>query len=267
MTLGGLTGLLNDFPGENTPALIARWDLGGQANLNELRVFSGNNGRDGRVFQHYDVYVTQAQPPTSGFTLLAEEVACAPFGSGNPAAPNDYVACLTSLKDSLGGPLASVVTGLEIHFYSVSNTARQFRDDWNAGNGDDRDDEAAAFESPLIFEVDAFYDPLCSTVSGLWISTMATCWRTRATTWCTVECGSADPVWNDHLVWNPGHQWSSGECDEFRAYPPLTDRDVPGDSSQWRRSGGEPVLAGAGSLYPPTRMISSDLPDIVHEQQ
>ncbi|MBE7487606.1 hypothetical protein HS121_05025 [bacterium] len=168
LTLGGLTGLLNDFPGENTPALIARWDLGGQANLNELRVFSGNNGRDGRVFQHYDVYVTQAQPPTSGFTLLAEEVACAPFGSGNPAAPNDYVACLTSLKDSLGGPLASVVTGLEIHFYSVSNTARQFRDDWNAGNGDDRDDEAAAFESPLIFEVDAFYDPLCSTVSGLW---------------------------------------------------------------------------------------------------
>ncbi len=167
-TLGGLTGLLNDFPGENVPALVARWDLGGQVDLNELRVFSGNNGRDGRVFHHYDVYVTQQTPPTSGFTLLANEVTPTAFGGANPASPNDYIASLTVLQDALGGKLASAVTGLEIHFYSVSNTARRFDDDWNAGNGDDRDGNAAAFESPLIFEVDADFDKLCSDVAGLW---------------------------------------------------------------------------------------------------
>ncbi|MCA9416012.1 MAG: hypothetical protein KC917_07070, partial [Candidatus Omnitrophica bacterium] len=154
--LNGLAGLLNDFPGENTPAGIARWDLGGPVDLSEIRVFSGNSGRDGRVFHHYDVYVTTETPPTSGYTLLAEEVTPEPFGTINSGT---YEACVTSLQNSVSGYLGEGITGLEIHFYAVDNTGGEFRDDWDPGNGDDRDGLTYAFVSPLIYEVDAYFTP------------------------------------------------------------------------------------------------------------
>ena len=132
--LGGLAGLLRDFPGENIPALTARWDLGGPSDLSEIRVFSGNADKDGRVFHHYDVYITSASPPTSGFFPLIEEVTPTSFGETNDGGLQNS---LTVVSDAEGGAMANGVTGLEIRFYSVSNTAGAFRDDWNGGNGDD----------------------------------------------------------------------------------------------------------------------------------
>lgn len=39
----------------------------------------------------------------------------------------------------------------------MSRTDSVFHDDWDACNGDDRDGAGAAFESPLVFEVDAYF--------------------------------------------------------------------------------------------------------------
>ena len=170
------TGLLNDFLGgpnpdqnENVPAAVARWYFDGAHNIAELRVYSSNTGgRDGRVFHHYDVAVTtDSDPIGAGYDVpLIQEVTPVPcvnpgeggFGLiGNPNPPGDYSASLSVVNDDANGPLAVDATGIQIIFYMVSNTAGQFRDDWMPGNGDDRDGQEPAFESPLIYEVDLFF--------------------------------------------------------------------------------------------------------------
>ncbi|MCA9412559.1 MAG: hypothetical protein KC944_15195 [Candidatus Omnitrophica bacterium] len=169
LDLGPLTGLLNDFLGgpepidnENVPAAVAEWYFSGPQDLYEIRVFSGNSGgRDGRIFHHYDVATTTSANPALGpFTPLIEEVipVSTGFGSvGNPNPPGLYEAALTVVNNDSDGPMISGVTGIQITFYMVSETSGAFRDDWDAGNGDDRDGAPPAFESPLIYEVDAFF--------------------------------------------------------------------------------------------------------------
>jgi hypothetical protein len=148
-----------DFPGENVPAWSGFWVLNGgvAVDLTELRVFSGNQGRDGRVFQHYDVFVTADPSPSaaSDWTLLIAEVTSAPFWTSN--AGGEIGATLTRVTNPAGGALAADITGLQLAFYAVSRTDRVFHDDWDACSGDDRDATDAAFESPLIYEVDAYF--------------------------------------------------------------------------------------------------------------
>lgn len=157
--LAALTGLLMDFPGENVPAWAGFWilDGGSAVDLSELRVFSGNEGKDGRVFHHVDIYVTDDPMPsaTSPWTLLMEEVAPAAFGTSN--ADGGIEATLTRITDPEGGNLATNVTGLKLAFYAVSRNDDTFHDDWDPCNGDDRDGAGATFQSPLIFEVDAYW--------------------------------------------------------------------------------------------------------------
>jgi hypothetical protein len=45
----GLTGLLADFPGSGSPAKRIRYTLAVPDDISEVRVFTGNSGRDGRV--------------------------------------------------------------------------------------------------------------------------------------------------------------------------------------------------------------------------
>jgi len=170
------SGLLNDFLGgpepyqnENVPAAVARWYFDGPHNLAELRVFSSNtDGRDGRVFHHYDVAITTDPDPIGAWydVPLIEEVTPVPglqpgwggFGLiANPHTPGTYAASLSVVNDDANGPLALDATGIQIIFYMVSNTEGAFRDDWTPYNGDDRDGQDPAFESPLIYEVDLFF--------------------------------------------------------------------------------------------------------------
>jgi hypothetical protein len=157
--LGPLTGLLMDYPGENVPAWSGFWvlDNGNLTDLTEIRLFSGNEGKGGRVFHHYDVYVTDDTLPsaTSPWTLLVEEVTSSPWGTSNAAGAIE--ASLTRVTKPEGGALATDVTGMRLDFYSVSLTDSVLHDDWDACNGDDRDGANAAVESPLIFEVDAYF--------------------------------------------------------------------------------------------------------------
>ena len=153
-------GLLRDYPGENTPAWSGLWSLNGgeSVDLTEIRVFSGNiPGKDGRVFHHYDLYTTDDPAPSgsSSWTLRLEEVLPADFGTDNSG--KEYAAALTVLTDYAGGTMIPGVTAIRIDFYSVSGMNSMFMDDWDDGNGDDRDNQAAAFESPLVYEVDAYF--------------------------------------------------------------------------------------------------------------
>jgi hypothetical protein len=177
--------LLNDFLGgldpvdnENVPAAVAEWYFAQPEDLYEIRVFSGNSGgRDGRIFHHYDVAVTtNANPPLGPFNTVIEEVIPVATGFGSVGNPNDamnpddgiYEASLSVVNDDTQGPLASGVTGIQITFYMVSETTGAFRDDWDTGNGDDRDGAPPAFESPLIYEVDAFFTPQGSSKVENW---------------------------------------------------------------------------------------------------
>jgi len=157
--LGAMTGLLADYPGQNTPAWSGFWLLAGgsPADLREVRVFSGNTGKDGRVFHHYDLYVTSDPAPSvsSAWTLLRQEVTSAAFGASN--ASHSIQAMLTRLSDPGGGNLATGITALRLDFHAVSRNDNLFHDDWDACNGDDCDGAGAAFQSPLIYEVDAYF--------------------------------------------------------------------------------------------------------------
>ena len=141
------------------PAWSGFWvlDGGNAVDLTELRVFSGNQGKDGRVFQHYDVFVTADPWPsaTSDWILLMAEVTSAPFWTSNTG--EEIGASLSRLTNPAGGALAADITGLQLAFYAVSRTDSVFHDDWDACSGDDRDATDAAFESPLIYEVDAYF--------------------------------------------------------------------------------------------------------------
>lgn len=153
--LGALTGLLNDFPGEGTPAWSGFWPLASPSDIAEIRVFSGNNGGDGRIYHNYDAYVTFDATPAAGSTWipLAKSVTPANFGVANTAGDD---ASLSVIQNDPLNKLAYGVTGLRIDFYAVSNTALRFQDQWNAGNANDADTFVAAFESPLIYEVDVY---------------------------------------------------------------------------------------------------------------
>lgn len=177
--LGTYTGLLDDFPGPNTPAWSGFWilDSGSAVDLREVRVFSGNSGKDGRVFHHYDVYVTDDVAPSasSAWRLVRDQVVPAPFGTSNSSGSHE--AALSRLTNPDGGALAGAVTALRVDFYSVSRTDKIFHDDWDACQGDDRDGAGAAFESPLIYELDAYFGaelaPVTLDVDSIVLSTVS----------------------------------------------------------------------------------------------
>lgn len=155
-SLGALTGLLRDFPGPETPAWSGFWTLPEPVSLQEIRVFSGNNGADGRIFHHYDVYTTDDPQPSvlSDWRLIASEVRSAEWLAENDGTQRAMLTAVTPTGESL----AESVTALRIDFYSVTDLTpgQPFIDQYNAGTLGDQDGAAAAFVSPLIFEVDAF---------------------------------------------------------------------------------------------------------------
>jgi hypothetical protein len=56
LLVSGLTGLLKDFPVSGTPAKRLQFDLAEPSVISEIRVLTGNQGADGRVFSTFTVY-------------------------------------------------------------------------------------------------------------------------------------------------------------------------------------------------------------------
>lgn len=149
----GLTGLLNDFPGAGNPAKLIQYDLLAPVDIAMVNVFSGNNGRDGRVFHTYTVEFSDNGGFTFGAPLYVQSHAS---GTINGATANNWRVVLSQLSDDGGGALAVGVTNIRLAFFAVDNTGGEMRDPFDGVNpftGLD-DGLSAAFVSPLIWEVD-----------------------------------------------------------------------------------------------------------------
>jgi hypothetical protein len=148
----GLTGLLNDFPGAGNPTKLIEYDLGGVFRIDEIRIFSGNNGRDGRVFHTYTVFISRDNGQTFDFVAYVQSH---PSGTLNNSQFNQWRVVLTQLYNPLD-TIARGVTHIRFHFYSVDNTGGQMRDPFDGTNPftGTNDGLTAAFVSPLIWEID-----------------------------------------------------------------------------------------------------------------
>lgn len=148
----GLTGLLNDFPGPGNPAKRIEYVLPSRADIAEIRVFTGNNGRDGRVFHTYTVSFSSDDGQNFTPPIYVQSH---PSGTLNTSQVNNWRVVLSQLSDD-AGPLASGATHIRFDFYSVDNTGGEMRDPFNGENpftGAD-DGFSPAFVSPLVWEID-----------------------------------------------------------------------------------------------------------------
>ncbi|MCC6484406.1 MAG: PEP-CTERM sorting domain-containing protein [Armatimonadetes bacterium] len=176
MRATGLTGLLNDFPGPGTPTKLIQYDLNSPTDIWEIDVFSGNNGRDGRVFHTYTVAFSTDGANYSNPIYVQSH----PSGTLNNANNNQWARVLTQLTDS-AGPLATGVTNLRFSFYAVDNTQGQMRDPFDGVNpftGID-DGLGAPISSPLILEIDVVPEPASVAAMALGLTGFAATFRRR----------------------------------------------------------------------------------------
>lgn len=152
MRASGLTGLLADFPGAGNPAKRLQYALPAPAEVTELRVFTGNNGRDGRVFHTYTVRFSTDAGQTFVAPIYVQSHAS---GTVNNSSVNNWRVALSQLTDTTGR-LASRATHVQLDFYSVDNTGGEMRDPFDGGNAFTTTDDGlnAAFVSPLVWEID-----------------------------------------------------------------------------------------------------------------
>lgn len=148
----GLTGLLNDFPGTGNPAKLIAYALPVPADIQEIRMFTGNNGRDGRVFHTYTVRFSSDGGQTYSEPIYVQSH---PSGTLNNSQNHQWRVVLSQLTHPAGA-LATSVTHIQFDIYSVDNTGGQMRDPFDGVNpftGTD-DGLSAAFVSPLVWEID-----------------------------------------------------------------------------------------------------------------
>ncbi|MBK9121390.1 MAG: PEP-CTERM sorting domain-containing protein [Phycisphaerales bacterium] len=153
----GLTGLLNDFPGVGTPAKLIRYDFAA-ADLAEIRILSGNAGRDGRVFS--TTVIRYSNNDGQSWDLLGY-FQSDPSGTLNSGGGNNWASTLVTIYDDASPTLLAGATNLIFELYAVDNTGGQMRDPFDGVNpftGVD-DGLTAAFVSPLIWEIDVVEVP------------------------------------------------------------------------------------------------------------
>lgn len=151
--LSGLTGLLSDFPPAGAPAKRVHYDLAGPTDIAEIRILSGTDGKDGRVFS---TTVISTSVDGSAFTTLGY-FQSDPSGTVNSG---QWGSTLVTIFDR-GGPLATGVTNLIFDLYAVDDTMGVIRDPFDGMNpftGTD-DGLTASFVAPLIFELDVIAVP------------------------------------------------------------------------------------------------------------
>lgn len=148
----GLTGLLADYPGDGLPAKLIRYALPVAADIQEIRVFTGNNGRDGRVFHTYTVRFSSDGAQTFTDFIYVQSHAS---GTINNAQNNQWRVVLSQLTD-VSGPVAREVTDIEFNFYAVDNTQGQMRDPYSGVNPFTgvNDGLGVPVASPLVWEID-----------------------------------------------------------------------------------------------------------------
>jgi len=164
--LNGFTdGILRDY---GRAALAIRFGFSTPQDIGVIRVIGGNWDRNGRTFQHYDVWAsTDGLGDMGTFFPVALGVRTGDFGLLNPGL---WAASLTEVHDFDSPYLVRDCTDLRIVFYCVDNTQGRFQDPWQGNANEDAgyqaqcpdvEDEDAdgfrkAFVGPIIREVDVF---------------------------------------------------------------------------------------------------------------
>jgi hypothetical protein len=158
----GLSGLLNDFPPAGEPTKRIEYALLAPADISAVRVFSGNNGRDGRVFHTY----TLAFSSDAGQTFNAPVYVQSHFsGTLNNAAFNQWRVALSQVRDD-AGPLARRATHIRFDFYAADNSQGECRDPFDGTNPFTFMDDgfSAPITSPLVWEIDVLGYPAIKAV-------------------------------------------------------------------------------------------------------
>ncbi len=193
----GFTGLLNDFPGAGNPAKLIAYALPAPADITEIRMFTGNNGRDGRVFHTYTVRFSSDGGQAYSDPVYVQSH---PSGTLNNTANNQWHVVLSQLTNT-EGVLAAAVTHLQFDIYSVDNTGGQMRDPFDGVNPFTGTDDGlnAAFVSPLVWEIDVIGTDSPPHLSGVLSGTnLQLTWLSRATN-VAVQAATqlASPEWAD----------------------------------------------------------------------
>jgi len=167
----GLTGLLNDFPASGTPAKTVRYSFAA-ADIASLRVLSGNQGGDGRVFS--TTVIRYSNNEGGSFNSLGY-FQSDPSGTINSG---QWRSTLVTIFDDSNATLLSGVTDIIFELYAVDNTGGEMRDPFDGVNpftGAD-DGLTAPIASPLVWELDviAVPEPSALVLLGLGLLTL---WR------------------------------------------------------------------------------------------
>ncbi|MCA9233932.1 MAG: PEP-CTERM sorting domain-containing protein [Planctomycetales bacterium] len=157
----GLDGLLNDFPPAGAPTKIVQYDLANPTDLAAIKILTGNDGKDGRVFSTTLIDVSTNNG--GSFTQLGY------FESDLPGTVNagQWGSTLVTITDDGGAPLATGVTNLKFSFFAVDNTGGEYRDPFDGVNPYTGIDDTynAPIASPLVWEIDAVAVPEPATVA------------------------------------------------------------------------------------------------------
>lgn len=160
----GLTGLLNDFPGAGSPAKSLRYSFAA-TDLSSLRILTGNNGGDGRIFSTTAVRYSDNNGSTFNLLGYFQSDPSGTFNNDGSSPRNRST--LLSIYDDSSPLLLSGVTDLVFELYAMDNTGGQMRDPYDGVNPFTSVDDGltGAFVSPLVWELDVLAIPEPSTMA------------------------------------------------------------------------------------------------------
>lgn len=150
----GVTGLLNDFPASGAPAKLLEYDLGGPHRIDEIRLFTGNFGNDGRIFSTTAVYTSTDGESFELLGYFQSDPSGAVNNGSTPGGPDG--ATVVRIFRTDGTELATDVTHLRFDLFAVSDLDGIMRDPFAGINSFTQQDDgfAAAYVSPLVWEID-----------------------------------------------------------------------------------------------------------------
>ncbi|WP_425400798.1 glycosyl hydrolase [Aeoliella sp.] len=221
----GLTGLLNDFPPIGAPTKTVLYDLEAPHDIDEIRIFTGNNGKDGRIFSATAIY-TSADGET--FDLLGY-FQSDPSGTVNSAStPGGPLG--STLVTITQNDLQSMATGVEFlrfDMYAASDVNGLARDPFDGVNPFTGIDDVLteAYVSPLVREIDVFGSLstlLAGDFNGDGVVNLGdyTVWRNNlgaATDEAINNSGDGSPgvTAGDYQVWKDHFGQSNGQAQSF----------------------------------------------------